>query len=94
MGRCLEWGAMEARGQPGGILGFWGNQVLDLIEMEKGAFSIFCWFKNCEDNFVWMFIGVYGLVLTKERENFQNELSDIRGLWKDTWYVGEGALML
>ena len=37
MGRCLEWGAMEARGQSGGILVFWGNQVLDLIEMEKGS---------------------------------------------------------
>ena len=61
MGRCLEWGAMEARGQSGGILVFWGNQVLDLIEMEKGAFSIFCWFKNCEDNFVWMFIGFMAL---------------------------------
>ena len=35
MGRCLEWGAMEARGQSGGILVFWGNQVLDLIEMRR-----------------------------------------------------------
>ena len=37
VGRCLEWGAMEARGQSGGILVFWGNEVLDLIEMEKGV---------------------------------------------------------
>ena len=56
--------------------------------MEKGALSVTCQFKSCEDNFVWMFAGVYDLVLIEEKETFWNELSDIRGLWNDPWCVG------
>lgn len=51
VGRCLEWGTVESRGQLGGILVL-DNQVLDLVEMEKGAFLISYCFRNCEDNFV------------------------------------------
>ena len=58
-----ELGGSGGQGQAGGILVFWDNRILELIEMELGAISISCCFKNCEDNFVWMFIGVYGLVL-------------------------------
>lgn len=79
---------MEARGQSEGIFVFWGNRVLDLIEMENGAFSVSCCLKNCEDNFVWMFTRVYGPGLTDEGGNFWNELSDIRSLWNDPWCVG------
>lgn len=53
-GRCLEWGAMDSRDQVGGVLVFWDNRVLQLIEMEVRAFFVSCWFKNNEDNFVWM----------------------------------------
>ena len=56
--------------------------------MEVGAYSISFCFKNCEDNFVWIFSGVYGPVQNEERENFWTELSDIRGLWHDPWCVG------
>lgn len=47
--------------------------------MELGAFSVSYRFKNCKDNFIWMFTD--GLVLAKERDNFWNELGSIRGLW-------------
>lgn len=83
VGRCLDWGAMYVRGQLGGMLVFWDNRVLELMDMELGAFSVSCCFRNCGDNFIWMFIGVYGLVLAEEREDFWNELSAIRGLWND-----------
>ena len=53
--------------------------------MELGAFSISCRFKNCEDNFVYMFTRVYGPVLAKERKDFWDDLSVIRGLWNDPW---------
>ncbi|WKA03114.1 hypothetical protein VitviT2T_021244 [Vitis vinifera] len=35
--------------------------------------------RYCEDNFVWMFTGVYGPVLSEEREFFWDEMSAIRG---------------
>ena len=47
VGSCLEWGVVEASGKVGGILLFWDNQVLELIEMEMGAFSVFGRLKNC-----------------------------------------------
>ena len=57
--------------------------------MEVGVFLVSCCFRNCEDNFSWMFIGVYGPMLNEEKENFWNELGDIRGLWNDLWCVGK-----
>ena len=79
---------MDARSQSGGILVFWDNQVLELLDMELRAFSVSCCFKNCEDNFIWMFIGVYNPVLAKERDDFWNELGAIRRLWHNPWCVG------
>ena len=47
----------------------WDNRVLELVDLEKGVFSNFCHFKNCEDGFIWTFTGVYGLTLRRERES-------------------------
>ena len=66
VGRFLEWGAMNARG----VVVFWDNGVLELVEMEVGKFSISCCFKNCDDGFVWIFTGVYGPTVKKSREFF------------------------
>ena len=55
MGRCLDWGAVDTRGQAGGIVVFWDKQVFELLEMEVGAFLVLCHFRNCEGGFVWMF---------------------------------------
>ena len=70
VGRFLEWGAVDSRGAAGGIVVFWDNRVLELVELEKGVFSISCHFKNCEDDFIWTFTWVYGLTLRRDRECF------------------------
>ena len=44
--RFLEWGAA------GGIVVFWDNMVLELVDLENEVFSISCHFKNCEDGFI------------------------------------------
>ena len=38
---------------------FWDSKVLELVGMEVAVYSISCWFKNCDDAFVWFFTGVY-----------------------------------
>ena len=53
-----------------------------------GEFSIFCRFRNYEDDFVWVFTGVYGPCFGKEREGLCEELGAIKGLWNDSWCVG------
>ncbi|RVX15214.1 Exocyst complex component SEC3A [Vitis vinifera] len=49
VGRFLDWGAVEARGSAGGLVVFRDNRVLELLEMEGGAFFVSYCFKNCED---------------------------------------------
>ena len=67
-GRFLGWGAVDARGVSRGILIFWDNRVLDLMELECGGFTISGSFKHVEDGFVWLFTGVYGLVLSRGKK--------------------------
>ena len=62
--------------------------MLELLEMERGEYSILCRFKNCDNNFIWVFFGVYGPISKLEREALWSELGDIRGLWNDPWCVG------
>ena len=87
VGRCLDWKVLNSRGSPGGVLVFWDKRVLHLLEVEVGNFSVSCRFKNCEDDFCWLFSGVYGPSLMKEREDFWAELGAVRGLWSDPWCV-------
>ena len=88
VGRFLNWDTVDAREVLGGILLFWDNRVLDLLELEQGGFSIFGCFKSLEDGFVWVFTSVYGLLLGSEKKDFWDELGAIRGLWDDPWCVG------
>ena len=71
---------MDSREAAGGIVVFWDNRVLDLVDIQKGLFSISYIFKNCEDGFMWMFTGVYDPILRRERESFWEELGAIKGL--------------
>ena len=87
-GRFVNWGSVHSRGQAGGILVFWDCRVLQLLEMETWQYSISCRFKNCNDNFIWIFTGVYGPVHYYEREFLWFELGDIKSLWSDPWCVG------
>ena len=52
---------MDAKGQSRGILIFWDNRALELLDMEFEAFLVSCRLRNCDDNFIWMFIRVYDL---------------------------------
>ncbi|RVW28390.1 hypothetical protein CK203_109068 [Vitis vinifera] len=66
VGRFLDWETVDSRGSAGGIVVFWDNRVLEMIELEKGECSISCHFRNCEDGFTWTFIGFWD---EKEKTN-------------------------
>ena len=57
VGRHLDWSAVNSRGTTSGILVFWDNRVFNLVDLEKGEYSILCHFKNC-DGVLWVFTGV------------------------------------
>ena len=94
VGRFLEWEAVNLRGTVGGIMVFWANRVLQLVGLEVGKFSILCWFKNCQYDFSWIFIGIYGLAPKREREYFWGELEAIKDLWSNHWCVADDFNMI
>ena len=78
---------MEAKGTAGGILLFWHKRRLSLVESEYGSYSLSCLFRMVEDDFQWMFSGVYS-VERSSKEFFWEELGPIRGIWNDPWCLG------
>ncbi|RVW70195.1 Transposon TX1 uncharacterized 149 kDa protein [Vitis vinifera] len=85
--RHLDWRAINLRGAAGGVLVFWDNIVVELLEVEEGMFTVSCQFKNSVDGLRWVFTGVYGSVCSRDREDFWEELGSIKGLWRDPWGV-------
>lgn len=69
VGKFLEWGVVNAKGQAKRILVFWDNGVVELIDMEFEEHSISFHFENYEDSFFQIFLRVYGSVLNEERED-------------------------
>ena len=67
--RFSNWGIVDATGTAGGILLFWDKRILEVIEKVNGVFFVSCLFRNVEDGFQWIFIGVYGPVVVNLREN-------------------------
>ena len=65
--RFTDWEAVDAGGASGGILIFWDNRVLELLELERGSFTISGCFRNMEDGFIWVFTSVYGPVLSRAK---------------------------
>ena len=51
VGRFLDWATINAIRASGGIVILWDSRVLQLIGKEEGHFSVYCRFKNYEDNF-------------------------------------------
>ena len=87
VGRHIDWRAINSRGAAGGVLVFWDNRVVELLEVEEGMFTVSCQFKNSVDGLRWVFTGVYGPVCRRDREAFWEEFGSIKGLWRDPWCV-------
>ena len=66
----------------------WENRVLQLVGVEESCFTLSCIFRNGEDNFTWVFTGVYGPVKRVQREDLWGELGAVKGLWGDPWCIG------
>ena len=94
VGRHLDWKTDNSRGVTRGILVFWDNIMIELVDLEEGDFLISCQFKNCVDGLVWVFTGVYGTVCSRDREDLWEKLGLVKGLWSDPWCVGGDFIWL
>ena len=70
MGRHLDWRTVNSKGAIGGIVVFWDNKMVELVDLEEGVFSISCRLKICVDGLVLVFTGGYGPVCNRDREDF------------------------
>ena len=57
--------------------------MIQLLEKKEGQYH--CRFKLLEEDFIWVFTGVYGPIAYGRREDLWEELGAIRGLWGDPW---------
>ena len=67
VGRQLNWKVMNAEGSAGGIVVFWDNSSISLMDSVVGSFSVSCLFRMPEDGFQWVFTGVYSPVENSDR---------------------------
>ena len=80
--RFANWTAVNAKGgASGGILIFWDSRMMQLVDVEEIRYSLPCKFRFLDDNFTWIFTGVYGPTSKGERELLWEDLGAIRGLW-------------
>ena len=58
------------------------------MDSVTGRFSFLCLFRMAEDEYQWVFFGVYGPIERSLKEFFWVELGLIRGLWEEPWCLG------
>ena len=88
--RChhVDWMFLGSNGASGGILVMWDKRLVEKVEDAVGLYSVSCKFKNIVDHKVWMFTGVYGPNVDRERSNMWEELAGVRSWWGVPWCVG------
>jgi exonuclease III len=88
--RChhVDWMFLGSNGASGGILLMWDKRLVEKIEDAVGIYSVSCKFRNVADQKVWMYSGVYGPNVDRERSIIWDELAGIRSWWGVPWCVG------
>ena len=76
----MEWATTYSEGASGGVLIMWDNKVLQLVGVEESCFTLSYRFKNSEDNFTWVFTGIYGLVKREHKEDLWGGVWRCKGL--------------
>ncbi|KAK9278428.1 hypothetical protein L1049_027993 [Liquidambar formosana] len=86
-GNFVNWVELGAQGTARGVFIMWDNRVLSKVDEGIGVFSTSCVFKNIDDGFQWIFIGVYGPNDDNLRVSCWLELKDFYAKWALPWCV-------
>ena len=84
----VDWISLGSNGASGGILLMWDKRVLEKINEVHGYFSLSCKFRTVAIQFEWVYTGVYGPNIDRERGFFWDELSGIISWWEAPWCIG------
>lgn len=65
----------------------WDSRILSKLDEVVGTFFVSCVFKNVDDGFEWVLIGVYGPNDDAMRVSFWVELANVKAKWDLPWCV-------
>jgi hypothetical protein len=65
----------------------WDSRVVEKVEEAVRIYSISCKFRNVTDQVVWIFSGVYGPNVDRERRTLWDELAGVSSWWEVPWCV-------
>ena len=66
----------------------WDTSVVQLVGVEESSYTLSCRFRNCVDEFSWIFTGIYEPSKRELSEELWEDLRAIRGVWGDPWCLG------
>jgi exonuclease III len=84
----VDWCFLESRGASRGILIMWDRSVVEKLDDCVGRFIVACSFRSVNDNFEWVFTGVYGPNNDYDRKMLWDELVGIMSWWEKPWCIG------
>lgn len=84
----FKWHLLPAVGTAGGILVGVHDMKLDILARLNGQFCVSVMIKNCNDNFVWRLIVVYGSPYEEGKIEFIQELENFLGKWDGPTVIG------
>jgi hypothetical protein len=83
-----DWIILPSEGKSGGILVGYNKDKFELLNKWILNFSITLLIRNKTDGYIWMFTTVYGPTLLNLRNDFWNELNNIRTFFDVAWIIG------
>lgn len=83
-----KWVALPAIGTSGGILLAWKPEAIKKIDVWMGSISIFLKSEDSSSGVEWVFIGIHGPSMAKNKDALWVELGDIRNAWAGPWLIG------
>ena len=74
----MDWVTSCSEGASGGIVILWDTIVVQLIWVEENSHTLSCRFRNCVDEFCWIFTRISGPTKKGIREELWEDLGAIR----------------
>ena len=87
----VDWVASCSEGASGGVVMLWDTRVVQLVGMEESNYTLSCRFRNCADDFCWIFTGIYGSTKRENMELLWEDLGGYQSMWADPWCMGGGG---
>ena len=76
----MNWVASCFEGASEGVVILWDTRVVQLVGMEESSYTLSCRFRNCADDFYWIFTGIYIPTKREVREKLWEDLGAIGGM--------------